>query len=486
MNRFSHRTKRACALLMAVVTLASFAVSASAFDDLSDVVNVTDYGTTETPETPPSDISKTPEEEPDTDLSDPQQPDAREEVDTPVPSADAAEPPVKDTGEAPDPGQGEEFPPETDQALPNEPTVGMSGLDPPDGFSFEFVRDRGSGTGRRMARASSISTMYMEKLPGLTHYFPFNSTTIYNAYKFYTADGQTAFCVEPARFNSTNGTVVTSSLSYSALSSKQQAEIAKAIAACGGHSNNERYFTTQAIIWEIAMGQFPRSGSIYKAVITPNAGKLDSYYEEIRSEMESSGEIPSFMNPDTNDTAIHKMEESGGGWSIDLTNINSKVTLNASDFTSRAPFNFSVRGNTLTVTSSSEPDNNSFVEWHGGGEGSGLIFWNSSQQTKASASPTQGIPADGYIAFSSDFIPPPPDTPETAKDDTALGYLTIVKYDGDTNLPLGGAIFKVECDGYINDAVDVPYGGKPLSSPSRRGRHRWMSPSPRSPLLPAM
>ena len=79
MNRFSHRTKRACALLMAVVTLASFAVSASAFDDLSDVVNVTDYGTTETPETPPSDISKTPEEEPDTDLSDPQQPDAREE-----------------------------------------------------------------------------------------------------------------------------------------------------------------------------------------------------------------------------------------------------------------------------------------------------------------------------------------------------------------------------------------------------------------------
>ena len=95
----------------------------------------------------------------------------------------------------------------------------------------------------------------------------------------------------------------------------------------------------------------------------------------------------------------------GGSWSIDLTNTNSKVTLSASDFTSRAPFNFSVRGNTLTVTSSSEPDNNSFVEWHGGGEGSGLIFWNSSQQTKASASPTQGIPADGYMAFSSDFIP---------------------------------------------------------------------------------
>ena len=53
MNRFFHRTKRACALLMAVITLASFAVPASAFDDLSEVVNVTDYGTTEVPETPP-------------------------------------------------------------------------------------------------------------------------------------------------------------------------------------------------------------------------------------------------------------------------------------------------------------------------------------------------------------------------------------------------------------------------------------------------
>lgn len=472
MNRFFHRTKRACALLLAVITLASFAVPASAFDDLSEVVNVIDYGTTETPETPPADISEAPEEEPDTDLSTPQQPDtdSEEEADPPGPSADTAEPPVKDTGEVPELDQGEELPADPDQALPNEPTVGMSGLDPPDGFSFEFVRDSGSGTGRRMARASSTSTMYMEKLPGLTHYFPFNSTTIYNAYKFYTADGQTAFCVEPARFNSTNGTVVTGSLSYSALSSKQQAEIAKAIAACGGHSNNERYFATQAIIWEIAMGQSPRSGSVYKAVITPNAGKLGSYYEEIRSEMESSGEIPSFMNPDPNDPAIHKMTDNGGSWSIDLTNTNSKVTLSASDFTSRAPLNFSVSGNTLTVTSGSEPDNDSFVEWHGGGEGSGLIFWNSSQQTKASASPTQGIPADGYMAFSSDFIPPPPDTPETPKDDPALGYLTIVKYDGDTNRPLGGAIFKVECDGYINDAVEVPYGGKTIVIPIPEGQ----------------
>lgn len=472
MNRFFHRIKRACALLMAVIILSSFAVPVSAFDDLSEVVNVTDYGNCETssaPENLPLDISEAPEDEPDADLSAPQQPngDTGEEEDPSNPPDDLSGPPNQDTGKEPEPGRGEDLPTGPDQELPNESTVGMSGLDPPEGFSFEVVYG-GGGTGRRMARASS--TMYMEKLPGLTHYFPFNSTSIYNAYKFYTADGQTAFCVEPARFNSTNGTVVTGSQTYGSLSSKQQAEIAKAIAACDGHSNNERYFATQAIIWEIASGQSPRSGSVYKAVITPNAGKLGSYYEEIRSEMESSGEIPSFMNPDPNDPAIHKMEESSGSWSIDLTNTNSKVTLNASDFTSRAPFRYSVSGNTLTVESGSEPDEDSFVEWHSGSGESGLIFWNSSQQTKASFDETKGIPADGYMAFSSDFIPPPPDTPEIPKEDPALGYLTIVKYDGDTNLPLGGAIFKVECDGYINDAVEVPYGGKTIVIPIPEGQ----------------
>ena len=205
-------------------------------------------------------------------------------------------------------------------------------------------------------------------------------------------------------------------------------------------------------------------------MIAANSSRLGSYYEQILADMDSMGEIPSFMNPDPNAPAIHKMTDNGGSWSIDLENTNSSVTLNASDFISRAPLNFSVSGNTLTVESGSEPDEDSFVEWHSGSGESSLIFWNSSQQTKASASPTQGIPTDGYMAFSSDFIPPPPDTPETPKEDPALGYLTIVKYDGDTNLPLGGAIFKVECDGYINDAVEVPYGGKTIVIPIPEGQ----------------
>ena len=288
--------------------------------------------------------------------------------------------------------------------------------------------------------------------------------------KLYTADGRAAFCVEPARFNTTNGTVVTGSLSYSALSSTQQKEIAKAIAASGGYSNGDKYFAAQAIIWEICYGQTHRSGSVYKAIIAANSVRLGSYYEQIRADMESMGEIPSFMSPDPNNPTIHEMTDNGGSWSIDLENTNSSVTLNASDFASRAPFDFSVSGDTLTVESDTEPDQDAYVEWHSGIGESGLIFWNSSQQTKASFDETQGIPADGYMAFTNNFIPNPPDTPETPPEEPGLGYLTIVKYDGETNLPLGGAIFKVECDGYINDAVDVPYGGKNIVIPIPEGQ----------------
>lgn len=204
-------------------------------------------------------------------------------------------------------------------------------------------------------------------------------------------------------------------------------------------------------------------------MITANSSRLGSYYEQILADMESMGEIPSFMSPDPNNPTIHEMTDNGGSWGIDLENTNSRVTLNVSDFTSRAPLDFSVSGDTLTVESASEPDQDAYVEWHSGSGESGLIFWNSSQQTKASFDETQGIPADGYMAFTNNFIPNPPDTPETPPEEPGLGYLTIVKYDGETNLPLGGTIFRVECDGYINDAVDVPYGGKTIVIPIPEG-----------------
>ncbi len=452
---------RFLSLLMAVMMLVGSAVPAYAFEGLGEISNITDYGEDTPVVTEDDEDLPTLEEEP-----------REEEPPSSEPQPDVSVPPVVDTGEPPEDSEGESLQGDADAPLPTEPTVGASGLDPPDSFSFEAVRSgSASASGMRKARANPGSTtIYMEKISGLSHLYPFSGGTTYSAYKMYTADGRAAFCVEPARFNSTNGTVVTGSLSYSALSSTQQKEIAKAIAASGGYSNGDKYFAAQAIIWEICYGQTPRSGSVYKAVIAANSGRLGSYYEQIRADMESMGEIPSFMSPDPNNPTIHEMTDNGGSWSIDLENTNSSVTLNASDFTSRAPFDFSVSGDTLTVESDSEPDQDAYVEWHSGSGESGLIFWNSSQQTKASFDETQGIPADGYMAFTNNFIPNPPDTPETPPEEPGLGYLTIVKYDGDTNLPLGGAIFKVECDGYINDAVDVPYGGKTIVIPIPEGQ----------------
>ncbi len=79
----------------------------------------------------------------------------------------------------------------------------------------------------RMARsAPGSTTMYMERIDDISHSYPFSGGSPYYGYLFYTAEGDTAYCVEPARFNSTTGTVVTGSKTYSGLSRTQQNEIA--------------------------------------------------------------------------------------------------------------------------------------------------------------------------------------------------------------------------------------------------------------------
>lgn len=205
---------RFLSLFMAVMMLVGSAVPAYAFEGLGEISNITDYGedspfvTEDEEELPTPEEGETPDEE---------FPSSSE------PQPDASEPPVVDTGEPPEESEGEALPGEADAPLPTEPTVGASGLDPPDSFSFEAVRSgSASPFGMRKARANPGSTtIYMEKISGLSHLYPFSGGTTYSAYKMYTADGRAAFCVEPARFNSTNGTVVTGSLSYSALSSTQ-------------------------------------------------------------------------------------------------------------------------------------------------------------------------------------------------------------------------------------------------------------------------
>lgn len=474
MNKQRKSPQRLVALFMAMTMLLTFASPAMAFEPLTDVTNVTDYGpgsnSEETP--PPADDDKEEELDDETESSS-----SAPDVSVPSDASDLEDSSSSSSEDAELPDETEDGPPVQDSGTPLPPaeetdaqdplTVGTSGLDPPDGIvTFEVATGRAAYT--RSSNGSTI-TMYMEKIAEYSHTYPFSGGSPYSCYKFYTSSGDTAYCIEPARFNSTNGTVVTGSKTYSALSRSQQNEIARAIAANpSGHSNDEYYIATQAIIWEIAYNQSPRSGSVYTSVIQPNAGGLSGPYEKIRSNMEEMGEVPSFMSKDPQAPTEHTMAEDGSGWSIELENTNPDVTMKASDFETKSSMRFSVSGDTLTVTSASEPGSDSYTSWHGGSGDGALIFWNSSQQGKASMDRTAGIPADGYMTFSPEWEPndQPPDTGEKDK----VGYLLIQKYDGKTNLPLGGAVFAIQSEDYVNDNFVVPYGGKTVVIPIPKGK----------------
>ena len=176
--------------------------------------------------------------------------------------------------------------------------------------------------------------------------------------------------------------------------------------------------------------------------------------------------VPVTGNKDKFILPYYKMEESGSKWTVSLENTNGSVTLKASDFSSKGPFTYQVSGDTLTVTSSTAPDADSFVQWSGGDGNTGLIFWVNSQNIQDKASWNSGaLPGIGYMKFSKDAIPPfEPGDPEEK-----VGYLEITKYDGTTNLPLGGAMFRVECEGFINEAFSVPYGGAVIVIPMPEG-----------------
>lgn len=225
------------------------------------------------------------------------------------------------------------------------PASELSSTDTPGKVSFTASYE---GLGYR---SSSETIIYMIKDSSIQHMYPFSGGNMQPAYIFTTADGQAAYCIEPARWNSVNGDIVTGSQTFSGLSQSKQNQIARAIAASGGSASNHAYYMAcQAIIWEIAYGQSHGSGSVYNAVIAANSSKLSAAYHDILSKMESGGEIPSFMSPDSQSPTQHEMTETGGSYSIDLTNSNSSVTLKAGDFKSKAPFKFSVSGDTLTVT----------------------------------------------------------------------------------------------------------------------------------------
>ena len=492
--------RRIMSLVLAVMMLVSMTVPSFAmgFDDLQNVVDVTGNSASESAETDSDDLDPgtafAPDEEspgendPGQEEDKPEQEDGSSEGSEDPSDSNETTPPgavedVEDDQETsesessendesfeednileePDTGKNADGQPDQD----DEMTVGSSGdWLIPDGHVIYFGS---GGASMRMSRSDTGQTaIYIQSDWSMTHRYPFGSgTSTMPAYIFTTADGRTAYCIEPARFNSTNGHVVTGQLQYDKLSMDKQLEIARAIAANpSGAANHRMYLACQTIIWEIAAGQGHRSGSIYNDVIPVNG--LSSEYERILADMENlGGEIPSFMGEDKDNAPFYQMTDNGVSWSIELENTNSNITLREEDFSSAAAFQYSVSGDTLTVTANSEPQADAFVEWKGGEGGSGLIFWVNDQNIQDKATWDAGaIPGIGYMKFAQDATPTP-DVP--SEGEGSVGYLEITKYDGTTNLPLGGAVFRVECDGFIDEAFAVPYGGAVIVIPIPAG-----------------
>lgn len=476
--------KRAASLLLAVMMLvtSSMPAFAAGFDDLQTVIDMTGGTSSSEPgegtelpdyvETEPGGSSEDSSSE-DSSSSEPEGlPDDEQESssssaqeDFPDEDEEEGEGPLS-SGEEP-----QEQPPVMD-SKEEDPTLGESDHSwlIPDGHVLYIGPGGAAASGRRMARANTDQTaIYIESDWSMTHRYPFGSgTSTMPAYIFTTGNGQVAYCIEPARFNSTNGHVVTGQLQYDKLSQAKQLEIAKAIAANpSGSSNHRMYLACQAVIWEIAAGQSHLGGSIYNDVIVANG--LISEYESILSGMENlGGDIPSFMGENKNEAPYYEMADEGGSWSIELENTNRNITMKSGDFSSAAPFRYEVSGDTLTVSSDSEPRGDAFVQWSGGEGGSGLIFWVNDQNIQDKATwEADAIPGIGYMRFSADALPPPEPGEESEGN---VGYLEITKYDGATNLPLGGAVFRVESENFIDEAFSVPYGGAVIVIPIPEGK----------------
>ena len=463
--------KQAISLILAVMILVTTAIPSFAlgFDDLQTVIDATTGEIDNSPTILPDDPDVT---NPDSDVSSSES----DEKVTQQPSEDNEEagqiqpPSDNDSSE----NSENEILGDIEQIEDDTLSLGISGADdwllPDDYVLYMGSNGSGSSKGRSLMRASGEQTaIYHVTDWSLTHRYPFGSgSSTMPAYIFTTASGQVAYCIEPARFNSTYGHIVTGQLQYDKLSLDKQLQIARAISAnSSGASNHRMYFACQAVIWEIAMGQSHRSGSVYNDAIVANG--LISEYESIFEGMENaSGDIPSFMGPDKENAPFHNLENNGGTWSITLENTNSNITMRPGDFSSKGPFTFEVNGDTLTVTSNSEPDADSFVQWSGGNGASGLIFWVNDQNIQDKASwPAGAIPGVGYMKFFEGATPPMEDVPP---EESKVGYLEITKYDGTNNLPLGGAVFRVESENFIDEAFSVPYGGAVIVIPIPAGK----------------
>ena len=129
-----------------------------------------------------------------------------------------------------------------------------------------------------------------------------------------------------------------------------------------------RHAATQAIIWEIACGwrsatpPYTRYDSTLYDALTPSLeiavgvwnskfyiDGIDEAYDEIASQLEQHGTIPSFMNRSKSNAPSYELIADGNGrYSITLTDRNN--VLSKYSFTNTSDLTFSVNGNKLTIT----------------------------------------------------------------------------------------------------------------------------------------
>lgn len=129
-----------------------------------------------------------------------------------------------------------------------------------------------------------------------------------------------------------------------------------------------RHAATQAIIWEIACGwrsatpPYTRYDSTLYDALTPSLeiavgvwnskfyiDGIDEAYDDIASQLEQHGTIPSFMNRSKSNAPSYELIADGNGkYSITLTDTNN--ILSQYSFTNTSNLTFSVSGNELTIT----------------------------------------------------------------------------------------------------------------------------------------
>ena len=224
-----------------------------------------------------------------------------------------------------------------------------------------------------------------------------------------------------------------------------------------------RHAATQAIIWEIACGWRSATppytlydSTLYDA-LTPSLeiavgvwnskfyiDGIDEAYDEIASQLEQHGTIPSFMNRSKSNAPSYELIADGNGkYSITLTDTNN--ILSQYTFTNTSNLTFSVSGNKLTVTANGPISDTLVAPTKQVPDLDSQVFyvWEYKEQQKLMSCKTEPVnnpmPAYFYV---------------TAPDQTAYLDLTKTTEDGKN---LSGWKFGIYSDSGCSNLISGPH-----------------------------